>query len=159
MGKQTIFFKNIPDTPPEYQMVHPFLLSSTTNVKLGSFHVFYRNETNYYCEKKIRKRHECTQITCRRKDLLVPYVTAFHYLKTRRTLADPTPLDSYNLLCWVVNVSVQGVKIQPDSSLSRVLRSEHVQLSRLAIDWQCCIMCIGNRQSQVLNQSEESIAF
>ena len=110
VGKQTIFFKNIPDTPPEYQMVHPFLLSSTTNVKLGSFHVFYRNETNYYCEKKIRKRHECTQITCRRKDLLVPYVTAFHYLRTRRTLADPTPLDSYNQLCWVVNVSVQGVK-------------------------------------------------
>ena len=49
---------------------------------------------------------------------------------------------------WVVNVSVHGLKIRPDISLSRVVRSEHVQLSRLAIE-SGFIMC--DSKSVVVN--------
>ena len=48
----------------------------------------------------------------------------------------PTRPDStsWSWSYWVVSVSVHGLKIRPDISLSRVVRSEHVQLSRLAIE-------------------------
>ena len=40
----------------------------------------------------------------------------------------PGRLDRLELSYWVVNVSVHGLKIRPDRSLSLVVKSEHVQL-------------------------------
>ena len=62
----------------------------------------------------------------------------------------PTRPDStgWSWSYWVVNVSVHGLKIRPDISLSRVERSEYVQLSRLAIE-SGCIMC--DTKSEVIS--------
>ena len=64
----------------------------------------------------------------------VDFITINVTLKLAAHWATRPDTTGWSWSYWVVNVSVHGLKIRPDSSLSRVVRSEHVQLSRLAIE-------------------------